>query len=49
MEIAQKYMKTPMVFDNDQQISLRSLETVMWPGRPVGLFLGKDEANKVVE
>lgn len=45
----EKYVKTPMVFGAEQQISLRPDENVTWPWRPVGLLLDADEANEVVE
>lgn len=45
----EKYIKTPMIFGNEQQISLRPDINVTWPWKPIGLLLDKDEANEVVE
>lgn len=45
----EKYVKTPMNFSPDQQISLRPNKNTDWPWKPVSLLLDEDEANEVVE
>lgn len=43
------YIKTPMVFGDGQQISLRPIQSINTGLQPVGLLLDEGEANEVVE
>ncbi|KAL3468252.1 hypothetical protein BJX64DRAFT_247158 [Aspergillus heterothallicus] len=45
----EKYIKTPMIFSAEQQISLKPDENVESPWKPVGLLLDEDEANEVLD
>ncbi|KAL2832480.1 hypothetical protein BDW59DRAFT_169350 [Aspergillus cavernicola] len=44
-----KYVKTPMIFSMDQQISLKPDENIEFPWKPVGLLLDEDEVYEVVD
>jgi len=45
----EKFIKTPIIFSAEQQISLKPDENVKSPWKPVGLLLDEDEANEVLD